>query len=136
VRAVGGYRSRSIGEDFDLVARLHRHLLEKGADYRIHFVPDPMCWTEVPSDLNRWEGNERALAERFVGRALAEPDMLFGRVTAGSVCFALPYLWLFELFAPIVEIGGSQQSFSRLFGCVEPGIFPAIPRIRVCVWRR
>lgn len=29
VRAVGGYRSRAIGEDFDLVARLHRHLLEK-----------------------------------------------------------------------------------------------------------
>jgi len=21
---------------------------EKGRDYRIHFVPDPMCWTEVP----------------------------------------------------------------------------------------
>jgi hypothetical protein len=51
VRAVGGYRSSSIGEDFDLVARLHRHLLEKGADYRIEFVPDPMCWTEVPSEL-------------------------------------------------------------------------------------
>ena len=32
VRAVGGYRSRAIGEDFDLVARLHRHLLEKAVD--------------------------------------------------------------------------------------------------------
>src|SRR5438445_590654 len=39
VRAIGGYRSRAIGEDFDLVARLHRHLLEKGVDYHIHFVP-------------------------------------------------------------------------------------------------
>jgi len=29
VRAVCGYRSSSIGEDFDLVARLHRHLLDK-----------------------------------------------------------------------------------------------------------
>ena len=53
VRAVGGYRARSIGEDFDLVARLHRHLLEKGADYEIRFVPDPMCWTEVPDCWNR-----------------------------------------------------------------------------------
>src|SRR6201997_346015 len=48
VRAIGGYRPNAIGEDFDLVARLHRHLLDKRADYRIHFVPDPMCWTEVP----------------------------------------------------------------------------------------
>jgi len=51
VRAVGGYRSRAIGEDLDLVTRMHRHLREKQADYQIRFVPDPMCWTEVPSDL-------------------------------------------------------------------------------------
>src|SRR5437879_388665 len=33
VRAVGGYRAHAIGEDFDLVARLHRHLRQQGADY-------------------------------------------------------------------------------------------------------
>ncbi len=43
VRGVGGYRPFAIGEDFDLVARLHRHLLKKRADYRIEFVPDPVC---------------------------------------------------------------------------------------------
>jgi len=59
VRAVGGYRPRAIGEDFDLVARLHRHLRDRGADYHIHFVPDPMCWTEVPSDLKSL-GRQRA----------------------------------------------------------------------------
>jgi len=53
VRAIGGYRTAAIGEDFDLVTRLHRHLLEKGGDYRIDFVPDPMCWTEAPSDCAR-----------------------------------------------------------------------------------
>jgi cellulose synthase/poly-beta-1,6-N-acetylglucosamine synthase-like glycosyltransferase len=51
VRAVGGYRASSIGEDFDLVARLHRYLLERNEDYYIQFVPDPVCWTEVPSDI-------------------------------------------------------------------------------------
>src|SRR5947209_17639081 len=43
VRAVGGYRSKAIGEDFDLVARLHRHLLDKGEDYSVAFVLDPVC---------------------------------------------------------------------------------------------
>jgi len=85
VRAVGGYRSRSIGEDFDLVARLHRHLLEKGADYRIHFVPDPMCWTEVPSDLKSLEGNERA-GRKVCWTCSGRTGICFsGRVTAGSV---------------------------------------------------
>jgi cellulose synthase/poly-beta-1,6-N-acetylglucosamine synthase-like glycosyltransferase len=63
VRAVGGYRPNAIGEDFDLVARLHRHLLEKGADYRIQFVPDPVCWTEAPSDLKSL-GRQRARGTR------------------------------------------------------------------------
>ncbi len=106
VRAVGGYRSRSIGEDFDLVARLHRHLLEKGVDYRIHFVPDPMCWTEVPSDLQSL-GRQRARWQKGLLDVLwPNRDMLF-RPRYGRIgCFALPYLWLFELFAPVVEIMG------------------------------
>jgi cellulose synthase/poly-beta-1,6-N-acetylglucosamine synthase-like glycosyltransferase len=106
VRAVGGYRPRAIGEDFDLVARLHRHLLEKGVDYRIHFVPDPMCWTEVPSDLQSL-GRQRARWQKGLLDVLwPSRDMLF-RPRYGRIgCFALPYLWLFELFAPVVEIVG------------------------------
>jgi len=106
VRAVGGYRSRAIGEDFDLVARLHRHMLEKGVDYRIHFVPDPMCWTEVPSDLKSL-GRQRARWQKGLLDVLwPNRDMLF-RPRYGRIgCVAFPYLWLFELFAPVVEIVG------------------------------
>jgi cellulose synthase/poly-beta-1,6-N-acetylglucosamine synthase-like glycosyltransferase len=106
VRAVGGYRASSIGEDLDLVARLHRHLLEKKADYQIRFVPDPMCWTEVPSDL-RSLGRQRARWQQGLLDVLwSNRDMLF-RPRYGRIGrFALPYLWVFELFAPIIEIGG------------------------------
>src|ERR1700682_3064376 len=106
IRAVGGYRSRAIGEDFDLVARLHRHLLEKGVDYHIHFVPDPMCWTEVPSDLKSL-GRQRARWQKGLLDVLwPNRDMLF-RPRYGRIgCFAFPYLWLFELFAPVIEIAG------------------------------
>jgi cellulose synthase/poly-beta-1,6-N-acetylglucosamine synthase-like glycosyltransferase len=106
VRAVGGYRSRAIGEDFDLVARLHRHLLEKEIDYEIRFVPDPMCWTEVPSDL-RSLGRQRARWQKGLLDVLwPNRDMLF-RARYGRIgCFALPYLWLFELLAPVIEITG------------------------------
>lgn len=106
VRAVGGYKADAIGEDFDLVVRLHRHLLAKGADYRIQFVPDPMCWTEAPSDVKSL-GRQRARWQKGLLQVLwGNKSMLFipryGRI--GS--FALPYLWLFELLAPVVEVGG------------------------------
>jgi len=106
VRAVGGYRSQSIGEDFDLVARLHRHLLDGKTDYEIRFVPDPMCWTEVPSDMQSL-GRQRARWQKGLLDVLwPNRDMLF-RPRYGRIgCLALPYLWLFELAAPIIEIGG------------------------------
>lgn len=106
VRAVGGYRSSAIGEDFDLVARMHRHLRGRGADYRISFVPDPVCWTEVPADI-RSLARQRARWQNGLFDVLwANRDMLF-RPRYGRIgWFALPYLWLFELLAPVVELGG------------------------------
>jgi cellulose synthase/poly-beta-1,6-N-acetylglucosamine synthase-like glycosyltransferase len=106
VRAVGGYRSHAIGEDFDLVARMHRYLRNKGEDYQIQFVPDPVCWTEVPSDLPSL-GRQRSRWQKGLLDVLwPNRDMLF-RPRYGRIgCLALPYLWLFELFAPIIELGG------------------------------
>jgi len=106
VRAVGGYRSFAIGEDFDLVTRLHRHLLTEGETYRIEFVPDPVCWTEVPSDL-RSLGRQRARWQKGLMDVLCRnTDMLYrpryGRI--GTLAF--PYMWLFELFAPVIEVAG------------------------------
>jgi cellulose synthase/poly-beta-1,6-N-acetylglucosamine synthase-like glycosyltransferase len=106
VRAVGGYRAKAIGEDFDLVTRLHRYLLEKGVDYQISFVPDPVCWTEAPSDL-RSLGRQRARWQKgLLDTLLPNRDMLFRRRYGRIGFLALPYLWIFELFAPVIEIGG------------------------------
>jgi cellulose synthase/poly-beta-1,6-N-acetylglucosamine synthase-like glycosyltransferase len=106
VRAVGGYRASSIGEDFDLVARLHRHLLEKRVDYQIRFVPDPMCWTEVPSDLKSLGRQRQRWQKGLLDVLWPNRDMLF-RPRYGRIgCFALPYMWIFELFAPVFELAG------------------------------
>ncbi|HKV24329.1 MAG TPA: glycosyltransferase family 2 protein [Candidatus Acidoferrum sp.] len=106
VRAVGGYRPKAIGEDLDLVVRLHRYLREMRMDYEIRFVPDPACWTEVPSDLKSL-GRQRARWQKGLVDVLwMNRNMLF-RPRYGRIgCFALPYLWLFELFAPVVEVVG------------------------------
>jgi len=106
VRAVGGYRPRAIGEDFDLVTRLHKHLLEKGADYRIDFVPDPMCWTEAPSDLQSLSRQRARWQKGLLDVLWLTRGMLF-RPRYGRIgCFALPYLWVFEFAAPVIEILG------------------------------
>jgi len=106
VRAVGGYRASSIGEDIDLVARLHRLMRKKKSAYEIRFVPDPMCWTEVPSDLKSL-ARQRARWQKGLADVLwSTRDMLFRPRTGRIGWIALPYLWIFELFGPIMETLG------------------------------
>lgn len=106
VRVVGGYRPNAIGEDFDVVTRLHKHLLEKRAEYRIDFVPDPMCWTEAPSDLESL-GRQRARWQKGLLDVLWLTRGMLFRPRYGRIgFFALPYLWLFEGAAPVIEILG------------------------------
>ena len=44
----GGYRRGTVGEDMELIVRIHRMMREKKEPYRVVFVPDPVCWTEAP----------------------------------------------------------------------------------------
>lgn len=106
VRKVGGYRASAIGEDFDLVARLHKHLRQNNTDYQMKFVPDPMCWTEAPSDLKSL-GRQRARWQKGLLDVLwPNRDMLFAPRYGRIGFLALPYLWVFELLAPIIEVAG------------------------------
>jgi cellulose synthase/poly-beta-1,6-N-acetylglucosamine synthase-like glycosyltransferase len=124
VRTVGGYRSGSIGEDFDLVARLHRHLREQGADYRIEFVPDPVCWTEVPSDMRSLARQRARWQKGLLDVLWPNRDMLF-RPRYGTIgSLALPYLWLFELLAPVIELGGLVTIIlAACFGALSGSFF-------------
>jgi cellulose synthase/poly-beta-1,6-N-acetylglucosamine synthase-like glycosyltransferase len=106
VLQAGGYHTDTVGEDMDLVLRLHRLYRERGERYRIVFLPDPVVWTEAPEDLrtlrrqrNRWH---RGLLEclwasrRMIGRPKYGPVGLFG----------LPYNLVFEALGPLLELGG------------------------------
>ena len=106
VREIKGFRPHAIGEDFDLVVRMHRLLQEQGKDYHITFVPDPTCWTELPSDL-RSLGRQRARWHKGLLDTLwPHRDMLFRRRYGRVGWLVLPYMWIYEFFAPIIELVG------------------------------
>jgi cellulose synthase/poly-beta-1,6-N-acetylglucosamine synthase-like glycosyltransferase len=106
VVAVGGYRVGTVGEDMDLVVRLHRHFHDLGAPYRIVASPDPICWTEAPHDLatlrrqrNRWQ---RGLLETL----WMHRDVCFNPRYGRIGLWAMPYFWFFEGLAPLIEATG------------------------------
>ncbi len=100
---VGGFETATIGEDFELIVRLHRRLRELKQPYHITLVPDPVCWTEVPEDLgvlgrqrNRWQ---RGLLETLWKHRKLWFNPKYGRVGL----FSMPYFIFFEALAPIIE---------------------------------
>ena len=46
---IDGLDHDTIGEDAELVVRLHRHMRTLKRDYRIVFVAEPVSWSETPS---------------------------------------------------------------------------------------
>jgi cellulose synthase/poly-beta-1,6-N-acetylglucosamine synthase-like glycosyltransferase len=106
VEAVGGYSTKTVGEDIDLVVRLHRYLRERGEPYRIAFVPDPVCWTEAPEDLGGLS-RQRRRWQRGLTEAIWNHRGAIGRPRYGAVgVLAFPYLLLFELLGPILALFG------------------------------
>jgi len=107
----GGYASTrtsgsTVGEDMELVVRLHRHCRERNIPYKISFIPDPVAWTECPETLrtlarqrDRWQ---RGLAESLMRHVKMLLNPRYGRV--GLLAF--PYFFFLETFGVGIEIAG------------------------------
>ncbi len=106
VLKVGGYLHDTVGEDMELVVRMHRYHREKKIPYRVRFIPEPVCWTEVPEDRavlarqrNRWQ---RGLADTLWRHKKMMFNPRYGRLGF----FAMPFFFFIEMLGPIVEVGG------------------------------
>jgi len=115
VRKIGGYRSSAIGEDLDLVVRLHRYLRKQKADYHISFIPDPVCWTEVPPDVRSLARQRARWQKGLLDVLWGNRDMLFNPRYGRIGMLALPYQWIFELLAPVIEVVGYTSIFLAAF---------------------
>lgn len=105
VEAVGGYSTATIGEDMELVVRLHRYLRDRGEDYRIIFVPDPVCWTEAPERIAVL-GRQRRRWHQGMGETLWRHRRLIGNPRYGALGLSTMPFTVFELLGPVVEVVG------------------------------
>jgi cellulose synthase/poly-beta-1,6-N-acetylglucosamine synthase-like glycosyltransferase len=105
-RTVGGISRDTLGEDMELVMRMHEQLRPIRPGVRIGFAPDATSWTEAPAGLGplhvqrvRWHVgllDNLRLHWRMVGRP---------RLGAVGL-LSLPYTILFEVLGPILQITG------------------------------
>jgi cellulose synthase/poly-beta-1,6-N-acetylglucosamine synthase-like glycosyltransferase len=106
VMAVGGFVTETVGEDMELVVRLHRTWREAFKDYRIVFVPEPVCWTEVPENLKTLHRQRNRWQRGTVESLWLHRKVLFNPKFGVLGLFAFPYFLMFEMLGPLVEVTG------------------------------
>ena len=103
---VSGFSTATVGEDFELVVRLHHHLRDQKRPYHITLVADPLCWTEVPEDLKTMR-RQRGRWQRGLLDTLWQHRRMWFNPRYGRIgLFSMPYFLFFEALAPIIEILG------------------------------
>ena len=123
VLEVGGYHTGTVCEDMEIIVRLHRWSHEQGRHSRVIFVPDPVCWTQVPSDVrsllrqrDRWQ---RGLLESLWRHRTMFLNPRYGMV--GMI--GMPFYLVFEALGPIFELCGYLATLLLwIFGWLNPGI--------------
>ncbi len=106
VVAAGGYDATTMGEDMELVVKLHDYCVSNNMPYLIRYATDAICWSQVPENLKdlskqrrRWHiGLFQSMWKHRV--MLANPK--FGLTSFISYFYFLIY----ELLSPFIEIFG------------------------------
>lgn len=102
----GGYDTKTVGEDMDLVIRMRKYMCQHKLPYRVVYTPDPLCWTEAPSDLNVLGRQRKRWSRGNIECLVKHRDLLFNPKYGRLGLVSYPYWVLIEWLGPILELVG------------------------------
>lgn len=120
VLEVGGLDINSLAEDADLVVSIIKKARDEKRPYRIAFVAEPVCWTEVPNTLAALSGQRRRWSQGL-GELIGKRRKMILNPRYGVLgMLTLPYFILFEFYGPIFGVFGA---FISVAGAIT-GLIP------------
>ncbi len=123
--AVGGYATDTVGEDMEVVLRLHRFAREQRPPQHLVHVPDALCFTEVPESVATL-GRQRDRWHRGLADSLARhKDMLLNPRYGLVGLLGFPIFVAFELLGSVVELSG----YVWFAGLMWTGRLPVVPAL-------
>lgn len=115
-RHIGGFKLGTVGEDLEIIVKLHHKLRREGyGDYKVFYAAFPICWTEVPEKMkvlarqrSRWQ---RGLSETLWRYKSMVFNPRYGRIGL----FAMPFFFFVEWLGPVIETAGYAYFLYLLF---------------------
>ena len=106
VIAAGGYDDRTMGEDMELVVKLHVYCRKHNIDYQVKYATDALCWSQVPESLKDLMKQRRRWQIGLL-QSMMRHRTIFLNPKYGMLSFvSYLYFLIYELFSPYIEVFG------------------------------
>lgn len=103
---VGGYDTDTVGEDMDLVVKLHSFYRKNKIKYKIKYEYKAICWSQVPEKLKDLKGQRRRWHIGLI-TSLNSHRYIFLNPKYGLVgIFSFLYFVVYEMFSCIIDVFG------------------------------
>lgn len=106
----GGYSTGTVGEDMELVLRMRRYMAERNEKYELTYIPDPLCWTEAPSDIKSMVKQRSRWTRGMIESLWTHRRILFNPKYKKLGMLGYPYWLIFEWLAPLIAFAGMVYS--------------------------
>lgn len=106
IEAVNGYTTGSLAEDMDIDGKIWRYIDSNKLRYRIRYIPEAFCWSEVPDNFKSLSSQRDRWARGMTETIWKNKDLFFNPKYKMLGLFSYPYYVFFEWLTPFLEIAG------------------------------
>ena len=106
IEAVGGYSTGSLAEDMDIDCKVWRMIDDRNYHFKIRYIPEVFCWSEVPDDLANLKSQRDRWSRGLTETMWKNRDLFFNAKYGVLGMFAYPYYLFFEWLTPFIEVFG------------------------------
>ena len=109
--AAGGYDTHTLGEDMELVMKLHAFCRCNDIPYSIRYEPNAVCWSQAPGSLKDL-AKQRRRWHLGLFQSLVKYRNMFMKTRYGLIgSVSYLYYLVYELLSPFIEVFGLLVTF-------------------------
>ncbi|MCL2364136.1 MAG: glycosyltransferase [Defluviitaleaceae bacterium] len=111
----GGYEAGSLGEDMEIVMRMHIYCQSNNIPYRMRYIPTAVCFTQAPTTVKDISTQRRrwhlGLFQSLITHRRVFLNYRFGPI--GFISYA--YYLFYELLSPYIELLGTAVIITAFY---------------------
>jgi len=103
---MGGYNPGTIGEDMELIVRMHAVARANNIPYKIRYAADAVCWSQAPHTFKDLAKQRRRWHIGLFESLRSHKSIMFNPKYGPLSFISFAYFVIYELLSPFIELFG------------------------------